>query len=454
MKSQQFNNNSGNRLNIDDIIDYLTKNKNVIKNIGCVDLNTKSDSDEEGEIIKLEFQNVKKIGYLPKKLKQLFKLNSDGIHKFLHSGSLQKMNVQTSHKSLDKSTQKTFQELNVSFFSSIITCLDHTFLSQPVKQQQLFLTKLIERLKHVICGSYFNHFGYKDLKWDQNEMKVEIDKCHIDKKIMKFVSDYFCINIFILDIANDKLYFCGGDEYVSYKKHIFLLKYNNDIFEPCFTEQCRTFTHNDVIVKDLLLYDKSNIEVYQLSENKKHDKIMKFTEIEEDLSQFIGKIKKKAQIIVNDNNETKIIDNIDDDTNDIVNAYTENDYDNNLHTKNSQNWHILDINDSIDSINDSSASDTDSNNTTIKSDKNNGNKIKSLSKSKSNNSSNDSDVESTNESTSESSDEIKLSYITPKLKLDELQNIAKKLKVVTHNKSKQKTKTELITDIKKCLTKK
>jgi hypothetical protein len=150
MKSQKC----GERIGITELLNYLKTNKDTIKNIGCIDLNNVNNTKnkiEETEISKLHFQDLKKINYLPENLANIFKLNSDNFHKYLHAGVLQNLSY-----SYSKHTESV--KINVSLYSSILVCLRHTFLSQPSKYQEIFITKLIDRLKNDASGAKFDFF--------------------------------------------------------------------------------------------------------------------------------------------------------------------------------------------------------------------------------------------------------------------------------------------------------
>ncbi len=91
---QALHSKPGERIGINDLLKYLKTNKEAIKNIGCVDLNNVNNSKNNAidtEIVKLQFQDLKKMNYLPDNLASIFKINSDNFHKYLHAGVLQNL---------------------------------------------------------------------------------------------------------------------------------------------------------------------------------------------------------------------------------------------------------------------------------------------------------------------------------------------------------------------------
>lgn len=418
MKQVQYNKiqKIGERIGINELLQYLKTNKDVIQNIGCIDLNSintlKTNTIES--ITKLQFQDLKKINYLPENLANIFGINLDNFHKYLHAGVLQYI----SHSDGKK--------INVSLYSSILVCLKHTFLSQQQQNQELFITKLLNRLKTESIGTKFKFFEYDKLGWNKENLKMSIINGNINPHVIKFVSDYLCINIFILDIQQDKVYF-PGDEYISHRKHIFLLKYPDNTYEPCFTEQSRTFTLNDIMVKNLMQHSKK-INTYILlnnfdKNNNFNEQNNEFHEIYEDLTKYVGKSSKwnKNDPIKNITDKTDIKKLMHHEVNsydDSINAYddmitdTQNDV---SHCK------LLDI-----------ENDT--------SDNNHEKKPKKINKKET--SQNDT-----------SSKKYKISDIKTTLKIAELQTIAKNLKISTEKNGKAKIKKELLDDIKTKLSK-
>jgi hypothetical protein len=214
------------------------------------------------------------------------------------------------------------------------------------------------------------------------------------------------------------LYFGGGDSYIPYKKNIFLLKHSDDTYEPYFTEQSRTFAFGDIIIKQILQNSKyihinmiSNIVADNINPDKK------FQEIEEDLTKYIGKKRPPKKINV----ESEIIDkNKSSSYDDSMNAYNEDDTENNIGEKKKKNdmshWKILNI------------SDNDM-------------------------SDNDVEISISKKSSDKSKCEYKLSDIKSTLKIADLQNIAKKLKISLENGGKSKTKNDLFFEIKTKISK-
>jgi|SRR3989344_3055598 len=118
------------------------------------------------------------------------------------------------------------ENVNISYYSSILTCLLTSF-STKLNQEKY----IIDFIKHI------NN---------------------------KNIATYLYINIFILDLEKKEIY-CDDTEIIPYKLSILLLKYPNNIYEPLYTECSKTFTKNDISIKNILLnytYVPENLNKY------------------------------------------------------------------------------------------------------------------------------------------------------------------------------------------------
>jgi hypothetical protein len=255
-------NQTGNLLSLEALLDFIVANQSSFKNIGCIDLtNHEHDHDHvHDEILEqLEFQEIKKINQLPDELAKIFKLNHDNFHKYIHVGVFKNIELE----------KNKFTKFDISLFLSIFSCLYQTFNYQTKYYQSIFVTKFLDRfIKSIQSTKYdcnFKTFQYEyKYQWSHEDLCNDIEHGDWNEKVLKYLSDFLHINIFILDISQDKLLYCGGAVYIPYKKTIFLLKYDNYSYEPFYTEQSKTFNLNDTIIKTLKeSYD--DINVMQLS---------------------------------------------------------------------------------------------------------------------------------------------------------------------------------------------
>ncbi|ATZ80948.1 hypothetical protein BMW23_0903 [Bodo saltans virus] len=231
-----------NRISVEGLINYIRRNEKFFDSINIIDLNTIKEV-EKLELVKLNYQNVKSIALLPNKLSKIFNINKE---KYLHAGVLETLNG---------------KEQNISLFSSILICLKQSYFSQNQQYQQKLVLTLIDCLK-----SDSRKFNYKKYGWDRNDLYDSLNRGFIGYNILKFLCDYLYVNIFVLEISSDELIFAGGEEYVPFKKSIFLIHYEKDIFEPMYTEHTKFFSFNDEIMKTIN-NNITNMKCYKLSDN-------------------------------------------------------------------------------------------------------------------------------------------------------------------------------------------
>jgi hypothetical protein len=144
-------------------------------------------------------------------------------------------------------------------------------------------------VKHVSYGG-ITEFNYSKLKWTKKTLKDNLNQNIINEMTIRVTSDYFHVNIFVINEDSKKIEYGGGD-FIPFKKNIFVYKYK-DSFYPVFTQNNKFFPFNS----DLMVYLLKNTNNITLLS---HDQ---FTFKEEDLSKYINLSKILPEIEVSDNN--------------------------------------------------------------------------------------------------------------------------------------------------------
>jgi hypothetical protein len=278
-----FKKQASDRIGIDDLINYIKKNHQSISDINYVDLNNIGDTKIK-KLEKLNFQDVRQITQLSEKLNILFDIENN---KYLHAGVLEHI--------------PNYGNNNISLYSSVLVCLNPSLLTQNTQSQQKFLTIFLDCLK--LDSKNINYSKYK---WQRDDIYNCISKGFVGINIIKFLCDYLCINIFVLDLEKEKLIFGGGEYYNPHRKHIFLIRYEGENFEPLYNEQSRFFSITSNIVK-CIRNSKEDIEIFPLY----NDMPIDFVEREENLDNYLN-IKKnknndniKNDEELNENKESK-----------------------------------------------------------------------------------------------------------------------------------------------------
>jgi len=132
---------------------------------------------------------------------------------------------------------QTINKMNLSFYSSLLTLLFPNFIELNVDQQK----KYIKEFYKIICD---NSIGIK------KDVRNDLLKGIVTKPAIKYIADYLCVNIFIID--DKTLYYSGNEHIVFFKKNIFMNKIDDDIYEPLMTNDDMYFIHEHILIKNLM----------------------------------------------------------------------------------------------------------------------------------------------------------------------------------------------------------
>lgn len=174
-------------------------------------------------------------------------------------------------------------KLNISFWSSLLTILDKSFLI-PIDNDELYLVKkfiddIVDKKKHI-------------------DMKERV-KLVPNSQVFEFVADVLNINLLFLDFKNLTFNVIYPNLYLNPWNKICILAKNDDLFEPVMSKENRYFTFDNDIIKNLFLNNDityfDNIKEYILLDTKE-----KIQEKEDEASVKINtKYKKTLELVDN-----------------------------------------------------------------------------------------------------------------------------------------------------------
>ena len=232
------------KVTLDELVNYIIENNNN-KNKKKIDLSESYSDSEEEEIFK------KPLEYLTKKSIDSFGTNLNDLYfnnlsdKYYHEGCLKEIN-----------------DNNISFYYSILFLLIKDRFSALEKKDKInFIEIFIKLLKLDVNSDNFNKF--KNLGWRRESVLNYIKNNEINKILLRYVSEYLHINIFIIDIENQNILFSGENPCIKFKKNLFLLKLDEDNFEPLFSET-KVFTYSSELLK--IIESKSYLIKYLYSD--------------------------------------------------------------------------------------------------------------------------------------------------------------------------------------------
>jgi hypothetical protein len=211
------------------------------------------------------------------------------------------------------------KKCNTSLYWSVLTCLIPDFYEKLVEDRIDYINKLVIKLVFEInTTSIYKDNRYIKLGWKKGHLVKNLQTCTITEMVVKFLSDYFSLNIFVLNIQKGVIHSYYKEDYLNkFKKNIFLLKLDN-IYEPIFVNKCSIFNYNDILFQIIIDHNKNLIRCPNIDySSKKSIKLFRISN--EDLNLYL---------------------------NDDTNENEENKYDELIDSHTNNN--VIDLNDSID----------------------------------------------------------------------------------------------------------
>jgi len=138
---------------------------------------------------------------------------------------------------------KSFPETDISFVSSIIALLVDNFIKFKEDEQQEIIETFMRKIYKDVKNKY-KEYNYNKLGWNAKEFYLHVKNFTIGRDIMRYITDYLNINIFIIELFEDNIKYIGSETFVKYKKNLILVKHNEEHYEPVFCD-----TTNELINK-------------------------------------------------------------------------------------------------------------------------------------------------------------------------------------------------------------
>lgn len=401
------------RVTLTKLISYILSNcseKIDIKENNLLDIAHDNVNNEELNFNNLNFGDYQSINNFPEFLKEIFDPFLMDIKRF---GVIKSF--------------KSDNNINISLFYSLLFCLDEKFIKMNNDEQELYIIKLKDKLLNdLVSLKLFKTFNYKKLSWKQKELKESIKNFKNNKMVLRYLTDYFNINIFLLNILEDKIYAIYPEELFNiFKMNIFLVFYN-DIFEPLVYKENKLWNYNLGPFKKLINVNRAKIIPLCVNlSKKKEEKNIEFKIGNEDLDKYLNidiiKEKNKNEKIINKNE--KIINKNEEIINNDEEIIQDNEYNEIYINRINKKLLVKDIED-----------------TEIEQYENN----------------DESSIFYKKKNIVDKSEIKKINELNEKMKLIELQELAKKhnldiVNINSQNKKKNKTKSQLIKELKELI---
>ena len=151
------------------------------------------------------------------------------------------------------------KDVNISFFSSILTVLDKNFLTYDETLSVNILKSLIGSIKELISKSSFKF-----------ELKYKFPKTVLLERVSKFdFNDGLIYQVFVQILDINLLIFDKSNIYTSFPedsmnpwKPLIIMNKNKDSYEPILSEDNKLFSYNDSYIKKIFAKNYSEIKYF------------------------------------------------------------------------------------------------------------------------------------------------------------------------------------------------
>lgn len=160
-------------------------------------------------------------------------------------------------------TQRTIggnSEENISLYFSVLYCVIPEFKTFNQQQQAAYVTKLRDKL--LIYSSddiVFTKHNYDQLGWVKKDVMKMITQYKSNKVIIKLMADYFNINIFMLNATDDKLYVVSTNDSLDMFRPSIFLTFYDDVFEMIGYQNNFMINNDTEPIKKLINVDRKII---------------------------------------------------------------------------------------------------------------------------------------------------------------------------------------------------
>jgi len=194
------------------------------------------------------------------------------------------------------------KKYNISLFYSVLYCMDKDFDKIEDVDNLIFdLRKKI--IFELLDPPVYNSKNYEELGWKKKELKDSLNNFKNNRMVLRVLTEYFNVNIFVLNISEDRIYSVYSDElFNTFKMNIFLSFYD-EIFEPIIYKENKLWKYNDDPFKKLINVDKLKINVLGVDFKNKID--IPFQIGTENLEKYFESENKDGDEGAEDNEEDK-----------------------------------------------------------------------------------------------------------------------------------------------------
>jgi hypothetical protein len=202
-------------LTIDKLITFIKEN--IKLNTSINDNNINSEQLQKELYKKLDFGNTQTFTFLENEFNEI--LNKYSLN-LLRYGTI---NIAKVINDI---------EYNISLYFSLLLGIFDDFKSLPKDQQIQCIKKFVEKiLLDISAQDLFKKFNYELYDWKKSELVDEIKKYNFGKRIIKFLSDYLHLNIWIFNYETDEINLSYCNNKINKFRDNIILFYDKGIYE-------------------------------------------------------------------------------------------------------------------------------------------------------------------------------------------------------------------------------
>lgn len=216
--------------------------------------------------LKYPEDDVKTVGDLPKRLRKMFEpfISQTKRHPVLASKYSLLHSVLYLTQDLDKLSKDDDVEEVVKEFNKLL-------------------------INDIYTKDIFKKFNYKALGWTKKETVNTVKEYRNNLVTLRLLADYFNVNIFLLNINEDKIYTVYPEESLNMFKPNIFMAYHDETFEPLTYEDNKLWMYHHKPIKKIINVDKQYISVLHADFSKEaKDKDPKLFQVEpENLDKYL-----------------------------------------------------------------------------------------------------------------------------------------------------------------------